>query len=389
VQVNFKDLQPVVDEGQAYTFLERLTRDMTGYIGISLIGQDGKVRAGFGTVADLFEELDTGNFFTEFIKFGRQRWNIYVSVGAFSVVPEVGSRGFANQIGEIPGVWADFDVKPGQADGFQSAEELNAFLDTLPPMTMRVSTGSGGVHGYWLFDEPLLEMPVATRLLQGWHAYLSEKAGDKHIDNVQELARILRIPGTVRWPKPGESSGPAKVELVFHQGPTYQPSELLAISKGALAARKTAHKKKSDGWIAKRTARQDELTSSGFLLDMKKRDAAERFFNERQDWSVLLERAGWTLHKDGRGSSVGTTSARYWSQPGMGSGYSAMTDYPGSDLIVFYTAHPDWDAVSVPFMTDRSGRRMSTKFYFALGALFGGDEKALLLAIAHGGGVLQ
>lgn len=387
MQIDLKDLKPVVEEVQAFSFLERLTQNMTGYIGLSLIGEDGKVRTGFGTVDDLMEELETGDFFTEMIKFGRQRWNIYVSVGSFKEAPKPGSRGYANQVGEIPGVWADFDVKPGQADAFQSVEELDVYLETLPEMTMRVDTGSGGVHGYWLFAKPLEDMGMAQRLLTGWHAFLVEKAVGKHVDNVQELARILRVAGTVRWPKKGEQDGrPVTVQLRYKNGPVYTPEELLEMASPALKRVRAAHKEKSEAWQAARKQRLDALTKTDFASE-RERDDYERIFNDRQDWGVLLEKAGWTLQRDGRGNGA-TTSARYWAQPGMASGYSAMTDFADSQLIVFYTAHPDWDAVSVPHLVDRAGRRMSTKFYFALGALYDGDEKALLLDIARGKGVL-
>lgn len=387
MHVSVKSMKPQVNEDDAFKFMDTLHGDTEGYIGITLIGTDGKVRAGFGLVDDMREALSDGRFFTDLIEYGTHRWNIYTTVGTFNQCPEAGSRGFANQVGEIPGVWADFDVKPGQEDAFQSVEELESYLALLPAMTMRVDTGSGGVHGYWLFDEPLKDMRRAASLLAAWHAYLVEKANGKSIDNVQELARILRIPGTVRWPKPGESGNPVTVKLAYFRGPRYEVKDLVALSKSAFATRKAAQERKSKAWLDGKEQRLTALTSTNFATK-NDRDNWEREFNRLQDWSTLLERAGWSLHKDNRGGG-GTTACRYWAQPGMGSGYSAMTDYQGSDLIVFYTSHPDWDAVSVPHLTDRSGRRMSTKFYFALGALYDGDEKALLLDIAHGKGVLS
>lgn len=390
MEIKFKGMQPVVEELQSFGFLERLTQGYTGYIGLTLIGTNGKICTGFGTAADLGEELETGSFFTDLIKYGRERWNIYVSVGAFSELPVKGSRGYASQVGEIPGVWADFDVKPGQADAFQSVEELEEFLEKLPPMTMRVDTGSGGVHGYWLFAKPMTDMTKASRLLSAWHAYLAAEAGDKQIDNVQELARILRVAGTIRWPKKGDdlTAVPVTVQLRYRNGPEYTPEDLMKLAGPALRVRVREQREKVAKWQSARQARQEALKASGVYKREQARDDWERTFNTRQDWSDLLERAGWKLAKDNRRGG-GTTACRYWSQPGMTSGYSAMTDFGDSDLIVFYTTHPDWDAVSVPHLTDRAGRRMSTKFYFALGALYAGDEKALLLDIAHGGGVIS
>lgn len=386
MQVTVKSLKPQVNEDDAFKFLDTLHGDTEGYIGITLIATDGKVRAGFDRVDAMREALSDGRFFTDMIEFGNRRWNIYTSVGTFSECPKPGSRGFASQVGEIPGVWADFDVKPGQADAFQTREELEEYLLKLPPMTMRVNTGSGGVHGYWLFPEPLKDMRKAVSLLSAWHAFLSEKAEGKAIDNVQELARILRVAGTVRWPKSGEDGGPVTVELAFFRGPRYEVKDLVALSKPAYTTRKAAQAHKSEVWREERKKRQEAMVGV-VVTSLSGRDSIERGFSTCQDWGPLLEKAGWTLHKDNR-SGDGTTACRYWAQPGMSSGYSAMTDFRDSQVMILYTSHPDWDKISVPDMVDRSGRRMSTKFQFALGALYDGDEVRLLTDIVKGRGVL-
>lgn len=385
MEINFKDLKPQANEDEAFVFLTTLHRDTSGYIGLNLMS-GGIVRAAFETGAGIREELECGRFFSDMIENGTRQWNIYVSMGGFSQRPDPGSRGYAVQVGEIPGLWADFDVKPGQADAFQTVEELDQFLQTLPEMTMRVDTGSGGVHGYWLFEKPFTDMKKARKYLAAWHAYLCAQAGGKVVDNVQELARVLRIAGTVRWPKPGEDRLPAVVRLVNAQGPRYTPEELWEKARGDFFARQKAHKEKTQAWQAQQKTRHNEVVESGFVSEQTA-DDVERIFNDLQDWAVLLERAGWTLHKDNR-DGTGGTAARYWSQPGMTSGNSAMTDYNDSKMMVFYTTHPDWDAVTIPGLEDRSGRRMTTKFHFALGALFAGDAKALIMAIVKGGGVL-
>lgn len=386
MHIDFSALKPQVNEDDAFRFLTSLHRDTQGYIGLNLISPSGTVYAAFDKGEDVQEELMCGQFFTDLIEHGNQRWNIYVSVGAFGERPESGSRGFASQVVEIPGLWADFDVKPGQPDSFQDTAELDAYLDTLPEMTIRVDTGSGGVHGYWLFHEPLTDMTKARKYLRAWHAYLCAKTEGKTVDNVQDLARILRVAGTVRWPKPGEDRLPAVVQLWRSNGPRYTPDELWDLARPAYTARQKSHKEKTERWGEAQKKRHQEVVGSGFVSD-KTRDEVERAFNENQDWAPLLEKAGWTLQKDNRGNG-GSTACRYWTQPGMKSGNSAMTDFDTSQMMVFYTAHPDWDAVTIAGLEDRSGRRMTTKFYFALGALFGGDEKELIMRIVKGGGVL-
>lgn len=117
-------------------------------------------------------------------------------------------RGGAGEVVGIPGLWLDIDLVtgvhaktalPGSVD-----EALELLHDALPgqPPTDLVHSG-GGLHAYWLFDRPWYfqdegERADASRQLKGLHARVQAVAAQRgwHLDNVADLPRMLRVPGT-------------------------------------------------------------------------------------------------------------------------------------------------------------------------------------------------
>ena len=111
-------------------------------------------------------------------------------------------RGGGPDCAELPGLWLDIDiVGPGHRQGGRLAADepaARALLDafTLPPTTV-VHSG-GGLQAWWLFAEMVPVDDQALTLLAAWGTTWSRIADAQgiDIDNVFDVARVMRLPGT-------------------------------------------------------------------------------------------------------------------------------------------------------------------------------------------------
>lgn len=150
----------------------------------------------------------------------------------FGVAPrerDLGTRrgGSADCI-TIPALWVDIDIAgPGHAatnlppDRDAAWELIRAY--PLRP-TYVVDTG-GGLQPYWQLDEPA-HADEALAFLPRWGATWAElgRRHGWHVDNVFDLARVMRLPGT-RNRKP-DHADPPLVELVHEGAERYTLTEL-------------------------------------------------------------------------------------------------------------------------------------------------------------------
>lgn len=132
--------------------------------------------------------------------------NVWHGVGLRKHKPAKNERGTTKDVGALPGLWFDLDVKgPGHAeqelpDTFEDALDFLASLPLKPTLT--VFTG-GGLQPYWLFPEPLRLSTEADwnrvkSLSERWQRFIiarGRKRGWK-LDNTSDLPRVLRLPGT-------------------------------------------------------------------------------------------------------------------------------------------------------------------------------------------------
>jgi hypothetical protein len=160
-------------------------------------------------------------------------WNVYVTPCRFLPDRQPPNSRRAESVCLAPGTWADLDVKPDVAHLPHSIEELRKVYAALPRPTLLVGSGSGGLHAYWLLQEPTQDVDRMATLERLWIRYISALAGSAlgreiRFDSVKDLARVLRLPGTVRWPKPKDPEGtrPAQVVLLDADGPRYRVEEL-------------------------------------------------------------------------------------------------------------------------------------------------------------------
>ena len=134
--------------------------------------------------------------------------NVYFGLGTTTKALGVDKRPSAMQVSSIPGLWLDIDIagpahkKTNLPMSHEDAIDLLNSSLPLPP-TILVDSGHG-LHAYWLFREPWTfetedERQQAATLMRRfvlsfkYHAALRGWA----IDSVFDLARVLRVPGTM------------------------------------------------------------------------------------------------------------------------------------------------------------------------------------------------
>jgi len=152
--------------------------------------------------------------------------DVYFGVGLGSRMTE--GRLKSEDITTIPGLWMDVDL----AGPAHKQTNLPASLTDCYPLfpvdpTIVVSSGAG-IHCYWCFKEPL-EITDATRqqaqlLLTGFQSTIRNAAAAKgwKLDSTHDLARILRLPGTLNY----KSDPPRPVTIISHDGPRYNLDDL-------------------------------------------------------------------------------------------------------------------------------------------------------------------
>ena len=161
-----------------------------------------------------FEDVESAADYAESIK----DTNVYFGLGMTrSELPD-GKRPGALQVCGIPGFWIDIDIADTAGAhkaanlpaSQQDAEELIAA--TIPRhMPPTILTHSGhGLHAYWLFKEPWIfesenERVQAAMMVQRFVLNFKFHAAMRgwKLDSVFDLARVLRVPGSINHKIPG------------------------------------------------------------------------------------------------------------------------------------------------------------------------------------------
>jgi hypothetical protein len=140
-----------------------------------------------------------------------------------------------DNIASYSSIWMDLDVKPGAyATTDEAYEALDAFIDAvgLPPASVEVLSGSGGVHVYWCVKEP---MPPQTWLPLAKALRDSATAHGMHFDALVTVTptALLRIPGSFNWKR----QPPMQVRLLMDSSfELYDYAELATPLQAAVAA---------------------------------------------------------------------------------------------------------------------------------------------------------
>lgn len=147
-------------------------------------------------------------------------------------------RGGASDTAALVGVWADIDIAgpghkhPDDADlplPVDTDQALDVLADLLLPPTKVLHTG-GGLQAWWLFHEPWLfdgdaDRAQAGALAGAWGDTVVEVGRRRglHVDNVGDLARILRPAGS--WNRKPDRE-PVAVRSLVADGPRHYVADI-------------------------------------------------------------------------------------------------------------------------------------------------------------------
>ena len=123
----------------------------------------------------------------------------------------VGKRGGAEHCDRVPALWVDVDV----ADDVHAAEglptdraEAEQIIEAFPLAPTAIVDSGHGLQAWWILTEAAEASEVA-KVLPRWNATWQSLAAPHHIDNVFDLPRIMRLPGTLN-----RKAEPAAVEVI-------------------------------------------------------------------------------------------------------------------------------------------------------------------------------
>lgn len=186
-----------------------------------------------GTVDRIAGTVDRAHVYTGAAAMSRSR---YEEIRAENKRTRSNKRGGKADTSGMLGVFADIDV----AGPHHAAENLPETIDDavgiveemmLEP-TLLVDSG-GGLQALWLLHEAVIfdtgnaemDRAVADGILSSWCATVADHAnriGGWHVDQIGELARLLRLAGTTNI----KSAPPVPVRIIG-RGPRYRLPELL------------------------------------------------------------------------------------------------------------------------------------------------------------------
>ena len=348
-----------VDREAIGKWLRLLYGEAPGYISAVTIA-DGVVRSTFfGT-----DDLDAA---AVHLAGEAAHANTFVSCCTLAEHPTPGHRGGADDMLAMPGVWCDLDVLAGRHHKWHDPEgiiTLPATVDDALNLTddlglkpTAVVLSGGGAYAWWLFNSPLIfatkaERDEGDRLSRAFNMTLIELGRRRgwHVDNTSDLARVLRVPGTVN-----RKREPVPVRLVeCHPERRYTPAELDSVCLEPI--------------VEPRAVREPQRPVRGDEWDESPADAFARIV----PWSTVLEPAGFALMYE-----QGETG--YWHHPASTTGprsVSATTDANGVPVLVL---HSESAAVATG-LPHGAGQRL-TRFRTWSILHYGGDMAAATRAL--------
>lgn len=141
------------------------------------------------------------------IKKYSNKTNVYFGVCLRKRILPNNLRGKDNDISTVTTLYADIDIKSkahAQTALPSSVKEAADFLNSLPLKATIIVNSGNGLHAYWLLDTPVKiqsakDQEYISSVFKGWSRLLSLKANELgwKLDNVSDLARVLRVPGSI------------------------------------------------------------------------------------------------------------------------------------------------------------------------------------------------
>lgn len=237
-------------------------------------------------------------------------------------------------VGALAFLWVDLDIAgPGHESGKRLPPDRAAIRRILDacglPESALVNTG-GGVHAYWLLDEPIVfadepDAPAAhaaaAALVRNWQLTLAmhaDRLGKWAVDPTHDLARVLRAPGSVNR----KTTPHVGVEMIeSHPERRYAVDDVLAhvaeqdyLDRFALGdASVKSELSAGDLQVIWRMVHRPEYRDRGYLPGWLDGAIKERVFTE-SDPLVKILRNG---HRSGDDSSTDASLARRCADLGL------------------------------------------------------------------------
>jgi RepB DNA-primase N-terminal domain len=142
----------------------------------------------------------------------------------FGVATRDGLGGKKDNIVDIPAVWADVDFKD------TPKERLGKNLENFPYKPSAIVLSGGGVHLYWLFNEPANKNDI--NVVEDINRRITQAIGADN--NSTDASRVLRMPGSLNY----KYDPPRPVMLHRMESFVYHPADFLDLPE---APRKTTY----------------------------------------------------------------------------------------------------------------------------------------------------
>jgi len=332
--VSFEDVAPRVQADEAKAFFNTWFEGRDGVAVLTRMEPEVKGAStkrwpnSRAVPADQVSEMISDDLLAEIVLDESGNWNSYFSCSTHVTDPTHGGkrRGGKNTVSAVHGLWLDLDVKDGAFESASDCDSLIRGMGLRP--TAVVDSGSGGQHAYWKLDRPLPK-DKGEKLCTAWVARAREISGI-HIDRLVTCDRVMRIPGTIRWPKTlGET--PRLVHLRHNESGIKHSVEAVWGLAGHAWDRQAESLKADREWGDEQKAlgarELSRLLEAGGWAGLVGISGFEDSFNENMSWREILEPHGWTqLGEDSDGR-------QRWARPGRDS-KSAHAGYPESPHVM-------------------------------------------------------
>lgn len=164
-----------------------------------------------------------------------KKTNVFFGVGLRNTVLLNGQRGSENDILCVTTLYADIDIK-GDAHAQKalpsSVDEACKFLNSLKVKPSIIVNSGNGIHAYWLLNTPFAirndedkKHVISIFKDFGKHINIEAKKRGWKLDSVYDLARILRVPGTMNH----KLKNNAECKVIQNSGVRYSLSDFCAI----------------------------------------------------------------------------------------------------------------------------------------------------------------
>lgn len=256
---------------------------------------------------------------------------IYLRVTTVASPPAEGRRGFTKDSIALPALWLDMDIAgPGHKPIPATAANPNPLPlppdeDTcleiikaadVPLPTLWVHSG-GGLYPMWFFKQPIIldgdeDVDTWNDRSQRLHERVHEAAKAKgwHYGlGTHDLARVLRIPGTVNYKVPGAPTQAGIYEAEGFEGGSTFTAEELNFPEVPKPVRELPSSTPTVSTGITQTGRSpvDHYNQSGEVLELLRQHGWEVFSKRGPEW--MLVRPGKAL-RDGPSASWGYGGSR-------------------------------------------------------------------------------